>query len=495
MIGLYERNRDNQLPTPAGPVMSGTGGAATRETEVATPTGGTVGDGGLSWTESVCPQCLKTIPAGRVREGADVFLTKTCPEHGESRSVIWRGAPDYATWFSGKTPNPPALTHTVIEKGCPLDCGLCPEHRQQTCCVLLEVTARCDLGCPVCFASSGASAEPDPALTTIGGWYRMLRESTGGCNIQLSGGEPTMRDDLPEIITMGRDLGFTFFQLNTNGLRLASEPGYAIRLKEAGLSTVFLQFDGVDDAVYAQLRGRSLLAAKEAAIEHCAENGLGVILVPVLVPGVNTSAIGDIVRFALERAPVVRGIHFQPVSYFGRYPAAPDDSARITLPEVIHALETQTGGLVRADHFVPPGCENALCSFHGNFILMPDGRLIAYTHHQPLMCDCVPIAADKGAAEARDFVARRWAIPAQEPPATLAAGPSLGEWDSLLVRAKTHTFCISAMAFQDAWTLDLERLRDCCIHVVALDGHIIPFCAYNLTSRSGQSLYRGEQWI
>ncbi len=448
----------------------------------------------LAATDSVCPECLARIPAFRVRRGSDVILTKACEVHGVFETILWRGDPAYESWVRPKIPTYPRAATTRVDRGCPYDCGLCPDHRQETCTALLEVTQRCDLQCNFCFASAGKDV-PDPTLEVIHGWYNSLLQSKGPCNVQLSGGEPTLRDDLPDIVALGRSLGFTFLQVNTNGMRLARDPDYVRALREAGLASVFLQFDGVDDAVYAQLRGRSLLAAKEAAIEHCAENGLGVILVPVLVPGVNTSAIGDIVRFALERAPVVRGIHFQPVSYFGRYPAAPDDSARITLPEVIHALETQTGGLVRADHFVPPGCENALCSFHGNFILMPDGRLIAYTHHQPLMCDCVPIAADKGAAEARDFVARRWAIPAQEPPATLAAGPSLGEWDSLLVRAKTHTFCISAMAFQDAWTLDLERLRDCCIHVVALDGHIIPFCAYNLTSRSGQSLYRGEQWI
>ncbi len=67
---------------------------------------------------------------------------------------------------------------------------------------------------------------------------------------------------------------------------------------------------------------------------------------------------------------------------------------------------------------------------------------------------------------------------------------SMGQWDVLLERASTHRICISAMAFQDAWNLDLERLKDCCIHVVAPDGRLVPFCAYNMTSPSGVSLYR-----
>ena len=101
-------------------------------------------------------------------------------------------------------------------------------------------------------------------------------------------------------------------------------------------------------------------------------------------------------------------------------------------------------------------------------------------------------SAAEGAAKARAFVASNWIALGDVAPAS-GGGPSLGEWDVLLQRAKTHTFFISGMAFQDAWTLDLERLRDCCIHTVSPDGRLIPFCAYNLTSRNGRALYRGKE--
>jgi uncharacterized radical SAM superfamily Fe-S cluster-containing enzyme len=57
-------------------------------------------------------------------------------------------------------------------------------------------------------------------------------------------------------------------------------------------------------------------------------------------------------------------------------------------------------------------------------------------------------------------------------------------------RARTHTLTVSAMAFQDAWTLDLERLRDCCIHVWDARYGLVPFCAYNITADDGRGLYR-----
>ena len=134
-------------------------------------------------------------------------------------------------------------------------------------------------------------------------------------------------------------MGFSFFQLNTNGIRLAEDLDYVKALKEAGLSTVFLQFDGIEDEIYEKLRGQKLFQIKQKAIENCGRNSIGVVLVPTLVPGINTDHIGEIVKYALKGLPVIRGIHFQPISYFGRYPSPPKDEDRFTLPEVIRALE------------------------------------------------------------------------------------------------------------------------------------------------------------
>ncbi|MBZ0304964.1 MAG: radical SAM protein, partial [Anaerolineae bacterium] len=319
----------------------------------------------ISATQSICPVCLIRIPALCVRLNGEVYLRKTCPEHGSFQTIIWRGKPEYTEWNRPKLPAYPTHPFTSVQDGCPFDCGLCPDHRQQTCTALLEITQRCDLRCSFCFANAGTHPTPDPDPGMIESWYHRLLESNGPCNIQLSGGEPTMRDDLPEIIALGQSLGFGFIQLNTHGLRLAQEPGYAKKLKQAGLSSIFLQFDGTHDEIFKKIRGVNLLDRKQAAIRNCAENDLGVVLVPTLISGVNTSDIGNIIRFALEYFPTVRGVHFQPVSYFGRYPTPPSDKDRFTIPEVIQAVELQTNGLIKAENLTTSGCENALCSLHG----------------------------------------------------------------------------------------------------------------------------------
>lgn len=457
----------------------------------------------LDKAESVCPECLKRITARKIKENDCVYLVKECLEHGTFRTLIWQGDPDYESWGHKKISSAPVVCATNVEQGCPFDCGLCPDHRQQPCCVLLELTERCNLSCPVCFASAKQTPQSDPDISIIEGWYRMLLASGGPYNIQLSGGEPTVRDDLPDIIRLGHKLGFEFIQINTNGLRLAREPHFVDQLKEANLNCVFLQFDGLSDEIYRTIRGASLLDIKLAAIENCARRGIGVVLVPTLVPAVNTHHIGAIIHFAIEHMPAVRGVHFQPMSYFGRYPSLPPRE-RWTIPRIIREIEGQTAGKLKIENFLPPGGENSYCSFHGNFILMTNGELRPWSLFQTAQCCAKPTVAAQGAKSARNFVAKQWSAAScctdnqgistsDERGEESYQGMNTASMDDFLQRVHTHTLSISGMAFQDAWNLELDRLRDCLIHVVSPQGTLIPFCAYNLTASDGTSLYRGKR--
>jgi uncharacterized radical SAM superfamily Fe-S cluster-containing enzyme len=439
-------------------------------------------------TASLCPHCLSRIHAERREEGEAVILVKRCPEHGEFRSPIWQGIPAFGNWSRLKEVVHIGSHHPAATRGCPFDCGICPDHRQQSCTVLIEVTARCNLACPYCFADAGTNGMPDPDLDDLAARFSSSLAYSGPQNIvQLSGGEPTVRDDLPIIIALCREIGFPYVQINSNGVRLAAESGYARELKEAGLFSVFLQFDGTDDRIYRKIRGRALLTEKLQAIDHCAAAGLGIVLVPTLVPGVNTDNIGAILNLALELGPAIRGVHFQPVSRFGRYPQSLPEHERLTLPELIRAIENQTDGLFRTDQFRPPGCEHPLCSFHGNFLRLPEGGVKALTGHGTGCCSSTPEPVSKGTGQAVSFVTHQWAAP---DPTVASSADGTHSLDGFLENFRSNTFAVSAMAFQDVWNLDLERVQECCIHVAAPDGRMIPFCLYNLTSATGEPLYR-----
>lgn len=431
----------------------------------------------ISHTRSICPVCGKQLPAERVRRGDDIFLEKSCPEHGDFSTVIWRGRMSISSWTCGTEP-----LGDDYNPQCPYDCGLCHSHISDTCCVLYEVTKRCNLHCSFCFAEGGEGE--DIALDKIKRDITALTRP-GKTFLQLSGGEPTVRDDLPEIVAHARAAGCKYLQLNSNGIRLAEDEAFVAALAEAGLSFVFMQFDGTNDDIYRQLRGKPLLAIKEQAIDNCAKYHIGVTLVPTLVPGVNTDDIGNIVRFGISRSPAVRGVHFQPVSYFGRYPAPPANGDRYTLSELVADLGRQTGGLVNITNIAPSHCDHPLCGFHSSFIAMEDGRFIALTKPDSEGCCCGVTTAEQN----REYIGRRWSRPQDEDGPSTADEPASksqhveGEPDDLdefLRQAKTRAFTVTAMAFQDAYNLDIERIRRCSLHVYE-DGKFMPFCARYLT--------------
>ncbi|MDO4566549.1 MAG: radical SAM protein [Oscillospiraceae bacterium] len=433
-------------------------------------------------TESVCPVCLKKIEAQRtLGDDGFIHLEKSCPEHGCFDTLIWEGGiASYLNWDRGSAGREFPEGAREIEKGCPYDCGLCAAHEREGCCVLLELTSRCNLRCPVCFASAGEGEGKDLSLSEIASLYDMLMERGGPYNIQLSGGEPTVRDDLPEIIDMGRSKGFSFFQMNSNGLRIAGQEGYALELAQAGASCVFLQFDSLDDEAYRMLRGRPLAELKLRAIENCGKSGLPVVLTPTVAPGVNEGELGEILSFALSKAPAVRGVHFQPISYFGRCSLEPP-KIRLTLPKMLRLIEEQTGGLMKAADFSGGGAESPYCSFHASYRRLDEGFLKALPRRENACC-C------QTSFEARDFVSRQWGLkPPENPEAELSETASL---DEFLKDAVENTFTVSGMLFQDAWNLDLERLRRCYICEADLERGMVPFCAYNLTDIDGRALYR-----
>lgn len=434
----------------------------------------------LHETESLCPVCLERIPARYVQEDGKAYLCKECPRHGPFKVLFWRDAELYRSWMAQGIHAPTRELGRPERRGCPFDCGLCDGHHSGTCTAILEITYRCNMNCEVCFADANTEGfEPD--MERIRSMYQAALESNRFCSVQLSGGEPTVREDLPEIIRLGKALGVVHLQVNTNGLRLAADPDYPRRLKEAGLDLIYLQFDGVDDEIYRTIRGRDLLEIKKRAIENCAGAGLGVLLVPVVIPGVNLHRVGEIIRFAKERVPVVKGVHFQPVSYFGRYPGrTPPEESRCGLSDLLHALEEQTDGEMRMEHFVPRKQFDPHCDFSSTYYLDEAGRLAAMSHCRQ----------NDGDTEETDFVAKtnrytekRWRMQT----------PRTGGENKLArfaLRTLTHSFCVSGMGFQDVWNLDLGRLRGCCVHIVTGRGELIPFCAFHLTSEDGRRLYQ-----
>ena len=429
-------------------------------------------------TNTLCPVCMKTIKAEKIAEDDVVYIVKTCPEHGSWKVKIWNGVEHYKYLYEfAAVPKTPEKFAVPQIKDCPHDCGLCNQHMQHSCLNVVEVTNHCNLNCPICFATAnGCGYDYHPDMETIRGMFKTVVDyvKSPRC-IQLSGGEPTVRDDLPEIVRMAKEMGIEHVEVNTNAVRIAKDIEYLRALKEAG----------VDD-IYLQTRGKSLFELKEQAIANCAEVGIGITLVVTVSPNINLDHVGEIIKYAATKVPTVKGVHFQPISYFGRYPVDPENNDRVTIPELAQAIEKQTKGMLKADNFIPTSCSNVHCDMKSLSVVLPDHSLFPLT----TMALGPPKKTDDVADKTRGEVSQFWRFIENSMDGEDENRSDDGSWRTFVSRAKTHYLTVSAMAFQDVWTGETDRWERCCIHVVTLDGRLIPFCLFNVTNNEGETLYR-----
>ena len=426
---------------------------------------------------SMCPECLTSIP-GRVSSSpAGVVMRKTCPEHGAFESLI---ATDIASYErmrrSPRFVKRPARVSMPEAKGCPDDCGLCPAHDQHTCLAIVEITQRCNLPCPVCLADAKAKGAELSREQVLGALRSLLDTEGQPVPLQFAGGEPTVHPDLVEIIRGAHGLGFTKMEIDTNGLVLARNPGLAIDLRAAGLTGVYLQFDGLEAGESEFIRGRDLRAEKLQAIEHCLRAGLQVVLAVTVVPGVNDQALWPLIRFAAEKR--LTGINFQSVVLSGRYPGELLQShRRFTATHFLHAVEQQSEGQLRARDLLPMSCPDPRCGLLAYVIIDKDGQLL-------------PLSRLVGDERLRQHVAdfSDWDTLLRQlgcDSAGCGCGDGGGDARQRLAEALEGAdfFAVGFHGMMDAHCFDQERARRCCVHKLTADGKLMPFCLYNIKYR------------
>jgi uncharacterized radical SAM superfamily Fe-S cluster-containing enzyme len=464
-------------------------------------------------TKTICPECLKVLDATIFEDDGKVYIKKECPEHGAFQEMYWSSYEQYVRAekfrYDGDGMSNPR-TKTV--NGCPYDCGICPEHKSHTALAIIDVTNRCNLKCPVCFANAAAAGYVyEPTKEEIAGMIANLRanQPVPADALQFSGGEPTIRNDLFDLIRKAKELGIHHVEVNTNGVRISQDPEYAKQLKAAGVSTIYLQFDGLTPDVYKFIRGLDLLEMKMKAIENLRAAGYNsIVLVVTLVKGVNDSQLGDIIKFAAKNFDVIRCVNVQPVSLCGRLPQRDREKMRITIPDFMQLVEEQTNGDIKVSDFYPvpvvvpvskavgalkdkryveftahPHCGMA------TFVLVEDGKLKPVTRYgniekfrdslQKVYVDAMKGSKSKaklrliGSARHIKFTFLRKYV----------LGVLMkGDYQSLGDFAR-NALMISSMHFMDPYNFDLERVQRCVIHYAVPDGRIIPFCTMNSIHR------------
>ena len=167
----------------------------------------------LKDTQSLCPECLKVIPAQIIEDQGKVLMKKTCPQHGYYEDVYWSSYERYQQamkYYTEGTKLENPRTQTV--KGCPYDCGICPDHKSSTILAIIDLTNRCNLNCPICFANANNPDVPYIYEVSTQQVRNMIDNLASNKPIppsalQFSGGEPTLRDDLPGLIRYATEKG------------------------------------------------------------------------------------------------------------------------------------------------------------------------------------------------------------------------------------------------------------------------------------------------
>ena len=437
----------------------------------------------LELTKSICPVCKAVIDAQVNIRDDRVYLRKRCREHGEFEALVYGDARMYLDSARFNKPGTiPMEFQTEVAEGCPLDCGLCPEHKQHACLGIIEVNTHCNLDCPICFADSGH--QPDGYSLSLEQVDRMLDvfvASEGEAEVvMLSGGEPTVHPQILEILELCRTKRIRTVTLNTNGIRLATDAAFVRRLAELRVG-VYLQFDGLRERTHRAIRGRDLREHKRRALDSCAAAGVAVTLAAALERGMNEDETGDIVRFGIAH-PAVRAIAFQPVTHSGRHLEF-DPLTRLTNSDVIHLIAEQVPEWFRSDDFFPvpccfPTCRSiSYCLVDGGEVL-PITRLVNPEDHLDYVTNRV--MPDMRVRTALERLYSASATPGTPQIAEELECATCGiDIPAALRDLAQKAFMIVVQDFQDPYTLNVRQLMKCCVEEITPDGRLIPFCAYN----------------
>ena len=448
------------------------------------------------FTLSICSTCLRRVDAKIVFENGNVYMLKTCSQHGFEKVLI---ATDIEYYKNIRNYNKPSETplhfNTKTHYGCPYDCGLCQDHEQHSCLTVIEITDRCNLNCPTCYAMSSPHYGRHRTVEEVEKMLDIIVANEGEPDVvQISGGEPTVHPDFFAILDIAKSKPIKHLMLNTNGIRIAKDLEFAKKLAAyAPDFEIYLQFDSFKPDALQQLRGADLTATRMKALEHLNALNLSTTLVVTLQKGVNDDEIGKIIEFALQQQ-CVRGVTFQPTQIAGRVENFNPATDRLTLTEVRQSILDQAN-IFTAKDLIPVPCNaDALVMGYAlklagqtfpltryidpSHLLDNSRNTIVYEqdralHEQMINIFSTGISVDRVEENMKQLLC---CLPQIE-------APGLG-YENL--------FRIIIMRFIDAYDFDVRAIKKSCVHIIHKDGRIIPFETMNLFYRDDKESYLKE---
>ena len=453
-------------------------------------------------TNSVCSKCLTKVEAKIIFRDDCVYLVKHCPTHGHEEVLIADDIDYYKLSQQFIKPGDmPLRFNTPIKYGCPYDCGLCPDHEQHSCLTLIELTDRCNLSCPICYADSGveevSNISDRPRKHRTLEHIEMMLDAVVANEgepqiVQLSGGEPTIHPEFFEVMDLVKSKPIKHLMINTNGIRIAKERNFCDRLSQykPGIE-IYLQFDSFEKSTLEELRGVDLREIREKAIAHLNEYNISTTLVVTLKKGLNDSEIGKIIEYALQQK-CVRGVTFQPIQVAGRLEQFDPKTDRYTLTEVRRAI------LQQSPHFKPEDIIPVPChpdSLAMAYALKLNGKVIPLTG-AVAPDDFVKMMPNSVLYEQNEELKRKTFELFSTSHSPQSAANAFKQLLCCLPMIPVpeginydNVFRVMIVQFLDPFNFDVRSVKRSCIHIVHPDGRIIPFDTFNMFYREGSAGY------
>ena len=459
-----------------------------------------------SWSEEtrgLCPACLRDVPATLFEEAGRIWIRQRCLRHGEHRALLASDAGEYLRFRQYVPDRSGAACCCGPGETCGPDGTPGGAVGPPVCALLLEITQACNLRCPTCYADAQGHdfMTADEARRRLDVFFRKQPRLD---ILMLSGGEPTIHPRFAEILDLALSYPVDRVVINTNGLRLGQSAALAETLaahKER--VELYFSFSSFRASGHEHFYGRDLRQEKTDALEKAQAAGLFTTLVPTVERGVNDDEIGDLYRFALSLGTVT-GLTFQPVMDTGRYQHGYAAADRLTLTDVLYALERQTGGaLVRSDFVGLPCSHPDCCVLTYGFLdakretITPLPRHLDVSRYLDLFTDRISFSGLVGGAARRvwsDVAHLRGRQTLRDLGVLFARGglrdvlPLMRDPDAFGRRV----FRVVVKPFMDAHTYDKKRIEQCCTKILTEDGTAVSFCEFNVFRRGRRSGDKGR---
>ncbi len=484
-------------------------------------------------TQSICPVCMQVLNAEIFESENKVWMKKNCPEHGEYNELLSTDKDFFLKRRRTHYEMPSGIDNpsTTIQKGCPEDCGHCPQHLSTPCMVNIDLTNRCNMNCPICFANANATGH---VLELNMEQLEMMLDKAMNIkphppiSIQFAGGEPTIHPNFLDALKMAKDKGVLDLQVASNGIRFAKDPDFTEKAAQSGLDVVYLQFDGLTDDIYEQSRGRPMIETKKKAIENLRKSGIMVALVPTIVKGLNDHQVGEILNFAIENTDVITGVSYQPVSLTGRIDESKRHEMRYTMADMARDIQDQTNSLDMHRDWYPYSIINPIsrllealtekpkmrfsCNAHcgaATYLLVDKVKNEAIPFTRFIDIESAMQELDKEAEAIENHSSWRKKISKFQVSRKLKKhfypdkAPDGLDFEKLLsfintmaeadpdetkkqrghyyhqIGERFNVLLIAAMHFQDNYNFEIPRVQRCVVHYAAPDGNFYPFCTWN----------------